>query len=80
MRDALPFNPLPRCAEVCIWSVLENLERPVGIEPTLKRWQRIGLPISDGRLKLERARRLELPQSTWKDEMLPLHHTRSKIT
>ena len=27
----------------------QKLERPVGIEPTLKRWQRIGLPISDGR-------------------------------
>lgn len=41
-----------------------ELERPVGLEPTWPTWKDGDQPMNQGRIKLERVRRLELPTSS----------------
>lgn len=53
--------------------VRQRLERKTGIEPVLfYHYTTIAQ-------NLERVNRLERSHSTWKDEVLPLHHTRSVV-
>ena len=51
-----------------------KMERPTGIEPVLKPWQGLGLPISEDRLNLERNIGFEPILSVWKTAVLAVKH------
>lgn len=74
LHPTLGFSPM-HCRQR-LGADVGNLERSIGLEPMLMRWQRNVLATRRRPRKLERVVRIELTSGVWKTPALPLDDTR----